>query len=672
MALVTTQSLGKSFGAVDVFSGLTLSVPEGARIAVVGPNGIGKTTLLRIIAGQETPSVGTVHSARELTIGYLPQESITESGNTLWEECLIPFRHLRDLQDELSRLEAQMADPDRAGEALERYGTMQAAYEHSGGYTYETSVRQVLTGLGFAAEDHNVPLIHLSGGQRTRALLARLLLERPRLLILDEPTNHLDAEAIEWLENYITEWNGAVLVVSHDRYLLDKVCNNVWEMGRAGIETYRGNYSHYLRQRQERWELRSKEFEAEKERLMKDMDYIKRNITAQNVAQARGRLKRLSRQIQAIEQIGVEAMRGRSWLRISEDVQITTGVMSPQEAERRLRALQNPVQRPKELKFKLRAAKRGGNIVLETDDLEIGYPGNHLFTVPDLVLRRQECAALIGPNGSGKTTFIKVILGRVEPLSGDVDLGANLDIGYFAQAHEDLAPEHTLVEEIESIAPQMLLGDIRSHLARYLFTGDDVFKKVCVLSGGERGRLALAKLALGHANLLLLDEPTNHLDIPSQEVLQDVLGNFDGTVILVSHDRYLINALATQVWEIAKDEAALRVFEGTYSEYRAHKEAAQQPDPEAEERHSQKREAFRQARAAKNREIAEERRRKARLEELESQIRTLEDELDTLGRQLANPPADRAEVQRIGEEYMRAERDLETVMEELERFQDSR
>jgi ATP-binding cassette subfamily F protein 3 len=668
MSLVATHNVAKSFGALDVFAGLSLVVPRSARIALVGPNGIGKTTLLRIIAGLEPPSLGTVRRARDLTIGYLPQESITASENTLWDECLLPFGRLKDLEEELRRLEQDMGDPDASGEVLERYGTLQAEFEHAGGYTYETRIRQVLAGLGFTPDHYRMPLQQLSGGQRTRALLARLLLEHPALLILDEPTNHLDTQAIEWLENYIMEWDGAVLVVSHDRYLLDRVCNNVWEMGRAGVETYRGNYSHYLRQRQERWELRSKEFEAEKERLMKDLEYIKRNITAQNVAQARGRLRRLSRQIQAIEQIGVEAMRGRSWLRISEDVQITTGVMNPQEAEQRLRALQNPVQRPKELRFKLRSAKRGGNIVLKTHDLEIGYPGNHLFVVPDVILRRQECAALIGPNGSGKTTFIKVVLGRVPPLAGEAELGTGLDTGYFAQAHEDLDPGHTLVEEIESVAPLMLLGDIRNHLARYLFTGDDVFKKVSVLSGGERGRLALAKLALGHANLLLLDEPTNHLDIPAQEVLQNVLADFDGTVILVSHDRYLINALATQVWEIDRTKGELDVFQGTYAEYRARKQAAAGRDPEAEERRSEKKEAFRKARAAKNREIAEERRRKARLEELKARMGSLESELEALGRQLADPPPDRAEVQRIGEAYVRAERDLEAVMEEWERY----
>ncbi|MCX5799950.1 MAG: ABC-F family ATP-binding cassette domain-containing protein [Candidatus Eisenbacteria bacterium] len=764
MALVTTHDLGKSFGLVDVFAGLSLSVPRGARIAVVGPNGIGKTSLLRVIAGKEPPSAGTVHRSRGLTIGYLPQESVFESANTLWDECLIPLAHLLAQQKELTRLEAEMvaggndaavgnaggaggiaetgnAAGETAGagdtavagntgrsveDTLERYGALQARFEEAGGYTYETRIRQVLTGLGFSPDEYALPLTCLSGGQRTRALLARLLIEKPGLLILDEPTNHLDVSAVEWLESYIRDWDGAVLIVSHDRYLLDKVCNNVWEMSRAGVEAYRGNYSHYLRQRQERWDRRSTEFEAEKARLEKEMDYVKRNIAAQNVAQARGRLKRMSRQIQAIEQIGLDAMRGRKWLNISEDVQTTTGVMTAEEAERRIKSLRNPIHRPKELKFRLAAGQRGGNIVLRTRDLAVGYPGNHLFTVPDIDLQRLGCVALIGPNGSGKTTFLKVILGKLPPLSGEAQVGASLDVGYFAQAHEGLNLDNTLMQEIESVAPRMLVDAIRGYLARYLFTGEDVFKKVQVLSGGERGRLALAKLALSNANLLLLDEPTNHLDIPSQEVLQNVLVDFDGTIILVSHDRFLIDALATQVWEIDRDHAVLKIFEGTYSEYRASggspgvsgtaarapavgSSAAQgsaaggsamrdsitrgpalqgptsqgpaapssaAPRSAADDSHLQKGDAFRKARAAKNREIAEERRalarerrRKARIAELEGRIAILQEEVTRLGGSLADPPSDRAEILRLGEEYMRTESEMEALIAEWENLQ---
>jgi ATP-binding cassette subfamily F protein 3 len=710
MAIVTTHNLGKSFGALDVFAGLSLSVPHGARIAIVGPNGIGKTTLLRIVAGKESASAGTIRRSKGLTIGYLPQESVVESPNTLWEECLLPFRDLLGLQQEMARLEAKMASEGRRPEAenareqsgaacvtgaearerthdspsamgaedtVDRYGTVQAKFEHGGGYTYETRIRQVLTGLGFRPDEYALPLTHLSGGQRTRALLARLLLESPTLLILDEPTNHLDTAAVEWLESYIRDWDGAILVVSHDRYLLDKVCNNVWEMSRAGVETYRGNYSHYLTQRQERWELRSKEFEAEKERLLNEMDYIKRNIAAQNVSQARGRLRRMSRQIQAIEQVGLEAMRGKKWLQVSQDVQIQAGVMTPEEAESRLRALRNPLQHPTELKLRLGAAKRGGNMVLRTRDLAIGYPGNFLFSVPDIELQRLGCVALIGPNGAGKTTFLKVLLGQQPPLRGEVQLGASLDVGYFAQAHENLDPEKDLIQEISAAAPDMLVAEIRSHLARYLFTGEDVFKKVRVLSGGERGRLALAKLALGNSNLLLLDEPTNHLDIPSQEVLQNVLAEFEGTVILVSHDRYLIDALATQVWEIDKEKGVLSVFRGTYTEYHTRKDAAAAPGAASEAERAQRGGAFKKARAAKNREIAEERRareaelkRQKRLTEVEARIAFLEGEIARLRENLACPPADRDEIHRLAEEYMRTEEEMETMVEEWGRLQE--
>jgi ATP-binding cassette subfamily F protein 3 len=668
MSLVTTYNLGKSFDPVDIFAGLTLSLPHGARIALVGPNGIGKTTLLRIIAGREAPSSGDVHYARGLTIGYLPQESILESESTLWEECLLPFEDLIAQESKLSQLSQEMSDPDstKAEAALERYGRLQIRFEHAGGYTYQNTIKQVLTGLGFAENEYEMPLMHLSGGQRTRALLARLLLEAPKLLILDEPTNHLDIQAVEWLESYLKDWDGAALIVSHDRYFLDKVCNHIWEMGGGGIETYRGNYSHYVQQRQERWDLRAKTFEAERERLEKELDYVKRNISGQNVAQARGRLKRLSRQLQAIQQIGLDAMAGKSWSEISEEVVTTKSHMSVDQAHSAIKALRAPSQGLQDLKLNLRPRKRSGEIIIRTHGLRVGYPGNRLFGAPDLELRRLECAALIGPNGSGKSTFLRTILGQHEPLKGQVELGASLDFGYFAQAHEDLNPENTLIEEIDSIAPHMLVAEIRNYLARYLFAGEDVFKPVNVLSGGERGRLALAKLALSDANLLLLDEPTNHLDIPAQEVLQNVMADFDGTIILVSHDRYLIDALATQIWEIKNDELRLEVFKGTYSEYRVFDEAQRSSTMVEDETDSEGATSFQEARAAKNRALAKERRRQARLEEVEARVTELENQLKALSERLASPPSDPDEVLRLGDDYIEIQNELEALIVEWE------
>jgi len=671
MSIVTTYNIGKSFDPVDIFAGLTLTIPHGARIALVGPNGIGKTTLLRIIAGREPPSQGEVQYTRGLTMGYLPQESVFKSERSLWEECLIPFTHLLEQEKELTQLADDMSDPDpeKARTALDRYGALQVRFEYDGGYIYETQIKQVLSGLGFLSDEYQMPLIHLSGGQRTRALLARLLLEAPTLLILDEPTNHLDIKAIEWLESYLKDWDGAALIVSHDRYFLDKVCNNIWEMGGGGIELYRGNYSHYVLQRKERWDLRSKVFEAEKERLEKDLDYVKRNISGQNVSSAKGRLKRLSRQLQAIQQVGLEAMVGKTWSEISEDVVTTRSTMSIDQAHAAIKAMRNPVKHAHILKLHLRPKNRSGNIILRTHSLSIGYPNNHLFSTPDIDLHRLECAALIGPNGSGKTTFLRSILEQHPPIKGEIEMGASLDIGYFAQAHEDLNPEFTLIQEIESVAPHMLVAEIRNYLARYLFKGEDVFKPINILSGGERGRLALAKLALSNANLLILDEPTNHLDIPAQEVLQNVLADFDGTIVLVSHDRYLIDALGTQIWEIDKDSRSLQVFQGTYSQYRAHQDTFQATSTTADNQKPEVAISRKDERAAKNRAIAKERRREARLKEVESRISELEVQLSAISEQLAVPPSDQEVVHRLGDEYLEIQNELEALISEWESIQ---
>ncbi len=659
MSLITAHNLAKSFGANDIFSGISLSVPYHARIAIIGPNGIGKTTLLRILSGEEESSAGSVSQARNITIGHLAQEAGLASPHTLWEECLAPFERLRLLEAELHGLEEAMATSAQMDQLLEKYGRLQSEFEQQGGYTYIHQIQQVLSGLGFSPNEYQSPLIRLSGGERTRALLARLLLSEPDLLILDEPTNHLDIAAVEWLEQYLRQWEGAALIVSHDRYFLDQVVDTIWEMTRSGFEVYHGNYSAYLVQRSERWERRREVFESEKGKLVKDLDYIKKNISGQNVSQAKGRLRRLTRHLQAIEQVGMEAALGKKWAELSASVDTSTSMLSPDEAERRIAALREPSNRPPQLHLRLHAGERSGEIVLRTHALQIGYTGKPLFSAGELELRRLQCTALIGPNGAGKTTFLKTILQKIPPLSGEVELGSSLKVGYFAQAHEDLHPERTLVEEIDAVAPQMLVADIRDYLARFLFTGEDVFKRVEVLSGGERGRLALAKLALSDANLLLLDEPTNHLDIPSQEVLQAVLDEFQGTILLVSHDRYLIDALATQVWEIDESKATLRTFKGTYSQYHLQREAEQLAEKEAA---ATLRET--PTNSVKPRTPPAERQRRNRLKEVEDHIDRLEAELASLGHRLENPPSDAARVEKLGKEYVRLQNELDALVDE--------
>jgi ATP-binding cassette subfamily F protein 3 len=669
MSLLSASGLAKSYGPDDIFSGISLSIPQGARIALVGPNGVGKTTLFNILVGLEEASAGSMRKARKLSIGHLPQEACLSGTHTLWEECLVAMADLRAQEAELARLEAAMSDPDQTEEVLERYGKVQEDFEHRGGYTYETRMRQTLTGLGFSPGDNDRPIPQLSGGQRTRALLARLLLSDPNLLILDEPTNHLDIKAVEWLEGYLSQWEGAALIVSHDRYFLDKVVDHVWEMMPTGLETYRGNYSSYLHQRQERWDLRQQIYEAEKARLEKELDYIKRNIASQATRQAKGKLRRLSREVQAIEKLGFEALQRDRWAEISSRIDISSHPMGVSELEQRIHALKGPSRRPLRLHLNLPAGGRSGDLVLRTRDLVIGYAdeGQPLFRAPDLLLKRGECAAVIGPNGAGKTTFLKTLLNQTPPLAGEVILGASLHIGYFAQAHEDLRDERTLVEEIEAVAPNLLLAKIRNHLARFLFTGEDVFRKVATLSGGERGRLALAKLSLTRANLLLLDEPTNHLDIPSQEILQEVLSEYQGTILLVSHDRYLIDVLGTQIWEIIPGQAGLRVFEGTYTEYRTYqeKEAAKQA---AILELTREQAPSRKSRSRQTLPAAQERRRRVRVQEVEDTIASLEEQLNILSNKLENPPSDPAEVQNLGQEYVRVQDELSALLAEWEKL----
>ncbi|MCC6569289.1 MAG: ABC-F family ATP-binding cassette domain-containing protein [Anaerolineales bacterium] len=683
MSLITVSSLSKSFGAEDLFSGVTFSVAKGARLAIVGPNGIGKTTLLRILVGTDEASDGTITRAKSLRIGYLSQEADFELRGVLWDVCLEPFAELIRMEGELKKLEGEMSDPTTRDQALVRYGSVQHTFEERGGYMYPIRIKQVLTGLGFDEPDFHMSLDHLSGGQRTRAHLARLLLSNPDLLLLDEPTNHLDIKAVEWLESYLTQWDGAAIIVSHDRYFLDHACNALLEMAVSGSEYYRGNYTTYLNEREIRWAHRFEIFESEKEKLVKDLEYIKKNIAGQNTLQAKGKLKRLTRIVQAIEQAGIEAV-NMNWSQL--DVETTQSPFGVEEAERRVRALRPPQRSTPDLHLHLRSTNRSGDLVIRTKNLKVGYaaengvPEKFLFSTPDIELRRLDCAALIGPNGAGKSTFLKTILGSLAPLAGEAILGASLHVGYFAQAHEGLDPEKTVLDEIVA-ASGMLPYQARDYLGKYLFSGDDAFKLVSMLSGGERGRLALAKLALQDTNLLLLDEPTNHLDIPSQEILQSVLDSYKGTILLVTHDRYLVDALATQIWEITEqpsegsepsEGSKLTLFNGTYSQMKEEREkeaarllAAQSPVSSLQSSNS----PISNSRKSKNTATKEERRRVAQLQELENTIAELEATLANLGAQLESPFVKPAEAAKLGTEYERVQKEMDVKLGEWERMQ---
>jgi ATP-binding cassette subfamily F protein 3 len=677
MAILTASNVSQSFGEFDVFTGVTVSVPRDGKIGLVGPNGIGKTTLLLILAGQTQPSTGGVHLARGTRIGYLSQESadaFVGRSHTVYEEALTVFADLRTMESRLREMEAAMGGLEPNGhipadELLTAYSQLQIEFELAGGYEYETRIRQVLTGLGFRPPAWSQPLTQLSGGQKTRLLLACLLLESPDLLILDEPTNHLDVEAIEWLESTLNAWPGAVLVVSHDRYFLDKIANTIWEMSRAGIETYRGNYSAYVQQRQERWERRQQEYEALMERLAKEMDFIRRNIAGQRTAMAWGKLNRLAREVEAIHAGGLAVLgqlQSQGWGRVTGALDLKRPAANVAELHARISEIPAPA-RPLTLNLGLRASHRSGNIVLRTRGAEIGFPGAPLFTTGPFELHRLECAALIGPNGTGKTTFLRTVLGELPPLSGEVELGASLKIGYFAQTQEALEPENTVLNELLR-HKEMTIGEARNYLARFLFRDDDVFSQVQTLSGGERSRLALAILVLEEANFLLLDEPTNHLDIPAQEELQAALEQYDGTVLLVSHDRYLVNRLATQIWALQRDEAGkfrLDVFSGPYQEYVAWR-AAEKERLEIGRLEIGRAENGRSEgeRLSKN----EQRRRTEELAALEAAVAEAEASLaglvETL--QAATESQTYEEVQRLSHDYAAAEKRLESLVQQWE------
>lgn len=548
MPIVSFSQVGKSFGAERVFANITFQIDEHDRIGLVGPNGAGKSTLLNILAGYEQPDEGVVSVARNIRIGYLAQMADFDERNTLREEMLTVFGQLKQWEEELQVLAQQMAeqqDEEQHEQLLARYDELQARYEHAGGYTYENRVEQVLDGLGFTREQQNAPVTNLSGGQQTRASLGKLLLQDPDLLLLDEPTNHLDLASLEWLEEYLTNWKGALVVVAHDRYFLDAVVTRTIELAFGRIEEYPGNYTKYLKLREERMERRLREYEAQQAYIAHTEEFIRRYKAGQRSREARGRQTLLNR----------------------------------------MERIERPQDLP-ELNFEFTPVTDSGLVVLSTQKLAVGYRNtyrdgqlinepNVLVNVGEQEIVRGDRIGLLGPNGAGKTTLLRTLIGELLPVSGQVLMGHNVRIGYYSQTHAGLNMERTVLDEIREVATLSEEG-ARSFLGRFLFSGDDVFKPISALSGGERSRVALAKLTLQGSNFLVLDEPTNHLDLPSRQFLEEVLGEFEGTLLFVSHDRYFIDRLATKVWVI--EDGTLVTYIGNYTEYRTRRQKVVQQE----------------------------------------------------------------------------------------------
>ncbi|MBN1890147.1 MAG: ATP-binding cassette domain-containing protein [Thermoflexales bacterium] len=641
MPILSTSAISKSYGAQDVLEGITCALAHGQRAALVGANGTGKTTLLRILAGLEEPSGGQVHRARGASIGYLPQRADEElaGSQTVHAEMLSVFTDLRAQAEELRRLEQTMAEPGQYEAVVERYGELLERFEHAGGYTYEQRIVQTLSALGFDPSELERPVCQLSGGQKTRVLLAKLVLQTPDVLLLDEPTNHLDVEAVEWLEATLRDFKGALIVVAHDRYFLDAVAQTVWELERGHMESYPGNYSQYTALRAERHAQRQLEYKRQQEYIAHQEDFIRRYMAGQKTRQAQGRLKRLQR-LERAER--------------------------PRDA--------------KALGLRLQTELRSGDLVLYARELVIGYPGDEpLLACPWLELRRRQRVAFWGPNGTGKTTFLKTALGQVPPLGGEIEFGASVYVGYFAQVHEELDPARTILETILDVK-NLPIEQARGLLGRYLFSGDEVFKPVGALSGGERARVALCVLTLQGANVLLLDEPSNYLDIASQEVLEEVLAEFGGTILMVSHDRYLVDRLATHVWAI--EDRQVVVYEGGYSAWQERREAKKQAGKkgtgtigrqEGKREAGDEREEWKKRRAEESRLARQQRHQAQHAAELEKAIAEKEARLQALSAALeqAGTAGLVERVQRLGTQYAQMEAELHAAIEEWERIAQS-
>jgi len=526
--LFRLSDVQKSYGTHDILRGVSLQINPGEHVGLVGRNGAGKTTIFRLVSGEETPDKGDVVRARGVRLGLLAQHVHFEPGTTVHESALAAFGRLQQIEHEMHELEHRMAEVGADLEkVLERYSDLQHEFEREGGFEYAAKAESILQGLGFDREQWSLETEKLSGGQQNRLGLARLLLAEPDVLLLDEPTNHLDVTAVEWLEEFLQSYASAYVIISHDRYFLDRACRRIVELENGRASSYTGNYSAYLVEREERREAQQRAYENQRQLIEKTEEFIRRNLAGQKTKQAKSRRTMLAK-LDRVEAVKADRSSGD---------------------------------------FRLQSIERTGNHVLSVNEVTIGYPEKVLARDISFILRRGECLGIIGPNGSGKTTFLKTILKKTPPLSGEIQWGTKVQVGYYAQQLDDLDDRNEIIMELRRVAASnATAGELRSFLAKFLFTGDDVYKKVQDLSGGEKGRLALAKLIYSRVNVLVLDEPTNHLDIPSREALEEALDAYEGTILTISHDRYFLDRVATQI--LALDGQGLAEhYDGDYTEY---------------------------------------------------------------------------------------------------------
>jgi len=619
----------KSYGGTEILKGVSFQVNPNEKVGLVGRNGAGKTTVFRLITGTEAPDTGEVIKMNGLRLGLLDQHVDFEESETVHTAALSAFKEIHDIEAEMRELEVRMAT-DHSDEILHKYADLQTAFEHADGFTYTAKAESVLLGLGFPSETWTLETKTLSGGQKNRLGMARLLLSSADVLLLDEPTNHLDVDAVEWLEEFLKTYDKTYVVISHDRYFLDRVTNRIIEIDRGVALTYKGNYSQYLTERELRREQQLREYENQQALINKTQEFIRRNLEGQKTKQAKSRRTLLAR-MERIEAVASEKAGGN---------------------------------------FGLRQVERTGNNVLTIEDLSIGYGSKALAQNLNFSLHRGDALGIIGGNGTGKTTLLKTILGKIPGLGGKMHWGTKTNIGYYAQNLEELEPRNEVIQELRRVAPSADNGTLRGFLAKFLFTGEDVFKNVSTLSGGEKGRLALAKLIYSHKNVLVLDEPTNHLDIPSRESLENALEEYDGTIITVSHDRFFLDKIANQMLSFEKD-GTVTSFNGNYTEFHDWKLSGKESGLAGKPRISapvgtkaETRPVGSVSTLSKNQREKIEK----RIAAIESEIAALEQEVARLSAEMISPEvvADYAKLQKVTKKFREKEKQVERLYAEWE------